>query len=526
MISLNDILNDPRFFYLKILSFDKHFDRLIQSIDSTETPDVEMYLKPKTLLLTTGMIYQNNQEQLISLIQRLNKADCSGLLIKLGRFVTKLDPKVIEMAEALNFPIIQIPLDMTLGDVYNQLLSYIWDNQNEQLTYAFNIQKNFHSLLLQGANIQDILETLGDMFKVDVALINPFHQIVAHSKKVLKHFSPVSLIELIPESIPSNPYASILIDTKEKTHHVVVELIKLNKSFPYYLVVVDPAKLAYPASSLAIDQVILTIAFVLNRNLNLEYQSLSSKELFFENLVNGEHEDPSVILNLGEAYQFIKADHYKVVTMNINVKEHSLEESIEQYVLIYNRINELIQHKDVVAFPNRNHSQISFIIFNREFENKTIIQIIHQEIQRYLNISVTFGIGSLVYAISQISRSYRESITALSHGLVDNDIPYLYTFSTLSTESIFYEIDKDQRMDYGRYILGDLLGSEHSELRKTLLTWLESNQDYIKSAKKLYIHRNTVRYRIEKCKEILNNDLDDANSLFELRIALKFTEMI
>ncbi len=48
-----------------------------------------------------------------------------GLPLKLKRFIDEIPQDVIELADSLEFPIIQIPETLTLGAAAHQLLSFI-----------------------------------------------------------------------------------------------------------------------------------------------------------------------------------------------------------------------------------------------------------------------------------------------------------------------------------------------------------------------------------------------------------------
>lgn len=63
------------------------------------------------------------------------------------------------------------------------------------------------------------------------------------------------------------------------------------------------------------------------------------------------------------------------------------------------------------------------------------------------------------------------------------------------------------------------------ELRKTLKVYLENHCSIINTSNKLFLHRNTIRYRIKKCQEILENDLTDPDYCFQLQLGLMFTEI-
>ena len=60
----------------------------------------------------------------------------------------------------------------------------------------------------------------------------------------------------------------------------------------------------------------------------------------------------------------------------------------------------------------------------------------------------------------------------------------------------------------------------NSELLKTLRFYLNNNCNLINSAKQLFIHRNTLIYRLNLIRDIIGKDLDDAYVRLELFLSL------
>lgn len=65
-----------------------------------------------------------------------------------------------------------------------------------------------------------------------------------------------------------------------------------------------------------------------------------------------------------------------------------------------------------------------------------------------------------------------------------------------------------------------------SELVPTLASWLDNNLNIAQTARSLFIHRNTLLYRIEKISSILNTDLKDSNELLKYQLALKIYQIL
>ncbi len=60
-----------------------------------------------------------------------------------------------------------------------------------------------------------------------------------------------------------------------------------------------------------------------------------------------------------------------------------------------------------------------------------------------------------------------------------------------------------------------------TELSETLLAWLTHHGDANRAATDLHVHPQTVRYRLNKLRELYGNALDDADTRFELELVLR-----
>ena len=63
-----------------------------------------------------------------------------------------------------------------------------------------------------------------------------------------------------------------------------------------------------------------------------------------------------------------------------------------------------------------------------------------------------------------------------------------------------------------------------TQLCITLQTYLERAKSLSKTADLLFIHRNTVRYRINRCMELMNDRLEDGNEIFAYILSLRTLE--
>ncbi|HBQ94212.1 MAG: helix-turn-helix domain-containing protein [Firmicutes bacterium] len=90
--------------------------------------------------------------------------------------------------------------------------------------------------------------------------------------------------------------------------------------------------------------------------------------------------------------------------------------------------------------------------------------------------------------------------------------------------SLFDTIPTSVRTTFVREKLGALLknGPYSRELLWTLQVYLDCNGQVREAAKRLYVHRNTLAYRLERLQDLLGCDLKELDTIIDLRLALDF----
>lgn len=79
-------------------------ERIVDTYDMMEQPDVKQWVRKHLLLITTGYAIRNDKEALLNLIRTLDEANASALAIK-TRFFDDFPKEALELADELNFPL-------------------------------------------------------------------------------------------------------------------------------------------------------------------------------------------------------------------------------------------------------------------------------------------------------------------------------------------------------------------------------------------------------------------------------------
>src|SRR5699024_7455235 len=168
--------------------------------------DIKHFTSPYMLILTTAMNYQEDQDGLIQLISDLNEIQTAGLGIKVSRFLKSIDQKVIDYANSIEFPLIEIPEAWNLGDITH----HISDDESEKMNDAIKILQELDQMLIKGYGAVLMVQRVSRLLKVPITLINPFDDVEAvshhhtHNRQLLKENTKYFKLYKSPQDIKQN----------------------------------------------------------------------------------------------------------------------------------------------------------------------------------------------------------------------------------------------------------------------------------------------------------------------------------
>jgi purine catabolism regulator len=141
---------------------------------------------------------------------------------------------------------------------------------------------------------------------------------------------------------------------------------------------------------------------------------------------------------------------------------------------------------------------------------------------------LAIGIGRPVEQLLELRASYREAAQAmaLEHRLRHHK-PQVY--ANLGVYRLLLPLSETNELRaFAEQVLGRLIADERAgktNLLETLRVYFECNGNVAQTAKQLFIHRNTLLYRLDRIRQVGNLDLDDAETRLHLQLALRAYEL-
>lgn len=224
---------------------------------------------------------------------------------------------------------------------------------------------------------------------------------------------------------------------------------------------------------------------------------------------------------------------YVAVTIQLLLKQ---KEKLYQIVqkLNYRIQNELGRDNQHILQSYENGLYTYIMPYWLRNKKKPIHEVMKEIMEQFVcnknEAIMNIGIGNSITAIEDIGRSCYQAYYAIEMLGICKRINEVRSYADMGVYRIFFQYKNDRALiDMYNCILGELEEQDklnNSDLVETLECYLACNCNLSKTADQLFVHRNTMKYRIKKIKEILVVDFSDPNACFTLQFAFKIKKYL
>lgn len=148
---------------------------------------------------------------------------------------------------------------------------------------------------------------------------------------------------------------------------------------------------------------------------------------------------------------------------------------------------------------------------------RTVLDTLNMEAMSKVRIAL----GTIVNEIKEVSRSYKEAKLALDVGKIFYSEKNVVAYNNLGIGRLIYQLPLPLcKMFIKEIFNGKSLDDFDEETLSTINKFFENNLNVSETSRQLYIHRNTLVYRLDKLQKITNLDLRVFEDAITFKIAL------
>ena len=280
-----------------------------------------------------------------------------------------------------------------------------------------------------------------------------------------------------------------------------------NAQYPEYILFVEGCD-ALAARYAAILALALT-------NIKFYYDEKYDRGNFIKNIILDNILPGDIYLKARELH--FNSDVYRTVVLIRIISKNEAP--------VFDIIQNLFPNKNKDFVINISENDIALVketqdnIDSKDLENlaRSIIDTLSSEFY----IHAISGIGSTVETLKDIAKSFKEAQIALEVGKVFDTEKTIISYDNLGIARLIYQLPTTLCESFLREVFKR--GSIESLDQETLFTiqkFFENNLNVSETSRKLFVHRNTLVYRLEKIKKITGLDLREFDHAIVFKIAL------
>ncbi|MDQ0206742.1 PucR family transcriptional regulator [Alkalicoccobacillus murimartini] len=535
-MKLQTLLTRDPFTQLTVLAGESGLNHDINHVTMMDAPDILPYLKSNDLLITTGYHLKDNPAQLIDLIQEMAKLDCAALFIKTKRFLHTLPEAVLDTANEINFPIIELPEDWSLGDTVNQLLTIILDKRTSELRHAIDTHRQFTLHIMNGKGLDTLLSHLTNLIRHPVMLTNSYLTPIAGQVDLLKGMP--YLMELAQYGyllLPKSTEVSFC-DVHTQIEYTVYPVHK-HTNQPDLLFVKGAIGVSDHVNRLTTEQAVNVLSFERLREEAIKQTTRRIRNEFFANFLDQTYSSNEEMTNKASEFGLPVQQEYicavgEIDPLNEMWIYQSHHKELDQ---VYDFLENEIQSLAVPCYLFTKGDQLILLLsVNDLIEDvqefcTSFLELLQLRLSRFYELTLSFGVSHVCSSFFAVQQGYQEAQKALHHTSGWRQPSSIHFFQTTDISGLLRLVPEKELTAYYHQTVKQLRLDQLDEdktLLQTLFMYMECQCQISETAKQLFVHRNTVVYRLEKCEELLHTTLKDPEFTLQIRTAMRIKQLL
>lgn len=347
--------------------------------------------------------------------------------------------------------------------------------------------------MISNHKIQTALEEIKEISRIDLALYTE------KGKQVAATFVPEGNMEPAVTSFADSMAESQMLAGCH-FFKVVVE-----GELEYILLTKSSAEDAYMVGRLAVCQV---------RNLAAAYMEQFDRNNFMQNILLGN----MLVVDMYNKAQKLHIEQSDRVVYVIDLegkKDSTAMELVKNLFVTKTRdfVTEIDEQSIILIKDVRD--------MKSEEELDSLASMIVDNMHTEAMVRVRVGYGNRVNNLQDIAKSYQEAKMALEVGRIFYVEKEIVAYRYLGIGRLIYQLP----MSLCEMFIHEVFGDEvpdifNEETTTTIQKFFENNLNISETARQLYVHRNTLVYRLERLEKVIGLDIRKFDDAMTFKIAL------
>jgi purine catabolism regulator len=466
----------------------------IRYVDVMEIPDLTGWLRPHEFVFTTGYAFQDNPDAVSKLLDEMHKVGGAAIGVKQRRFGYQVSEEARHKSEEYRLPIIDIPPELTTIDITHSVMEMILNRQFVVLSKARDINSEFLKLILHRRSTE-IVVMLGNLLHCEVAVLNANGRVL--------------------NATPNFSAQEVMLRREIQAATNILGYLVLTQNLP------DDDLFA----QMCLDQAVTVLALEFTIQETTRYRKAHAREEFLIELLSGMARTEDILVARAQHLDFPRGPFlFILVVRPLFSSSDPLRDDLWERMRL----------SIVESVNSRRHLAVSFgesfVVFgtttrNIQTEADEVAELLYARLSSlFPQVGFMFGVGCVVDRLVRLVESYDQGLHAVEAGRKVFQDRHVIHYSDIYIEDMLLSIGQHSAllMLYTSLLqpLYQYDVKNGTDLFKTLESFVRHGGNTRQVAVELYIHRNSVSYRLDRIQDILCVDL--FNPEIRIRLDLLF----
>jgi purine catabolism regulator len=549
--AMRSILSDA-----KLLAGADGLDKPIEWVRLMETP--EILPRAGDLMFTTGFPIKDDPEAQIRLVGRIADSGGVGLVVRPMPYLKKLPPEMLTEADRLHVPLFTIAAGVQLIDLMAPLLERIINAEHWRLKRSLEIHRRFTELVLDGKGVNEICRTLADLLESAVSVEDASFHLLAHAggsadphrkETILRQGTPQRVLfdpqiqrtlreveaKRGPVKVPAFPHLGM---SRER----LIAPILAGGQVLGYISVLDHPPHNEELAFMAIEQAALVLALSVAKERELSEVEGRVRGEYLEDLLHSTYGDEAAAqrrarhlgypLHGSHIVMLVDIDDFRGFNRARQISEDAIQALKREFLRRVAGVVRISYARALVQ--GRSDQVVALLPLGTEAGDYQVrAHALGLQIQQAIaewkpGFTVSVGFSGPTEAPAGVAGALREVTSVMESLARFKRWSQVVAVPELGLTGLLAAVTDERLVDYSRRHLGPLI--EHDTSRKgnlvaTLRAYLETGEQQ-HAAQKLRVHPNTLRYRLDRIREISGVDLEDPETRLNLAVALRVQALL
>lgn len=525
----------------------------VELVSIIEAP-VDVFERQNEFVLTTGIGCGSDPALFKGFVQDIIDSKAAALGIATGCYIFDIPPETLRLAEEHQFPMIQIPWNVRFAHITQAILGKLNNWHRIVLERSEEMQRQLLQVFLEGADYSEAVEIIYQRVGRPVVIIDHEGRIKGESSNssglVTKwsHHSrslsgPLTVDPFpIPQYPPKTDAGWFMLKDQSA---LLVPIRSAHKIQGYLLFSLPDGTSADPSLGKAEEQLleyaVTSVALWFQREYSIQETEMRLRGDFVWNLATGQRDSWDRVLSQAKALDYeLMLPYVCILGLPENFNElaeqkspdplfhqHWLQGSILSVEKQLHEAAKALHRKTMITF-----FQDQFIIYlevpmnNVKESVDAFLDLAEMKVQRSLpGLVLSWGIGENHAGVKTFHESFQDAQVAINIGRRQKGPGHRHTYASTDIFRILLSLaDHPDLQKMTLSTVGVLIDYDQQrglDLFKTLSVYIRNRGNISKTARDLFLHRQSLHYRLQKIESLTGRSLVDPDDIFLMDLSIK-----